>query len=149
MQKRQTHLIISGILVVVGVIMFGCGSINEKSNPNNEADSDKENNKQWSTLIKYDESTQISIKRLELHGPNAIEELKKAFFAIGDPSQLPKIAEQIAEKLDQRSKLKSEAKLNAMNKHGIRQEDDQYIYKGYKYNNVEDVIAYAEHVKRI
>jgi hypothetical protein len=50
----------------------------------------------WATLTKYDDAVRAAVDSLEAYSTHAIAELKKAYRAIGDPTQLPSIAEHIA-----------------------------------------------------
>jgi hypothetical protein len=93
----------------------------------------------WATLTEYDAAARAAVGSLEAYGTRAIEELKKAYRAIGDPSQLPKIAEQIAREVEE---SRDPGKLMA--KFGITKEANQYIYRGYRYDKLEDAVNYAK-----
>jgi hypothetical protein len=64
---------------------------------------------------------------------------KKAYRAIGDPSQLPRIAEQIAREVEE---SRDPGKL--MDKFGLTREANQYFYRGYRYDKLEDAVNYAK-----
>jgi hypothetical protein len=93
----------------------------------------------WATLTKYDDAARAAVGSLEAYGPPAIAELKKAYRAIGDPSQLPRIAEQIAQEAEEN---RDPGKLMA--KFGITKEANQYVYRGYRYDRLEDAVNYAK-----
>lgn len=58
---------------------------------------DDEFEERWINLVKYDERIQSAIAQLQPYGDAAIDELKQAFHAIDDFTQLPNITKQIVQ----------------------------------------------------
>lgn len=102
--EKQNLLLTFAVIVVVGTIFVGIGRRVRHSSSAGSASGpqeDKAFEEKWLILTKYDESTQHALKRLNAYGAPAVEALKKAFFAIGDPSKLPKVADQIAREIEE------------------------------------------------
>jgi len=93
----------------------------------------------WETLAKYDQNAREAIARVEPYGATALAELKRAYAAISDVSQLPRIASEIAQE-----EATNRDPALAMEKFNISRDGEKYVYRGFKYDNLADAVAYAK-----
>jgi len=108
---------------------------------------------EWEILSKYDMEVSAAVDVVRVHGEAAIEELWKAYRVINDKSQLSRIASQIDKQfrasIAEQNALEAERKIEdaperKMKKLSISKVGDIFVYKGYKYDRLEDAVAYAE-----
>jgi len=106
---------------------------------------------EWDILAKYDPSTRSAVQKLDQYGPEALNELKRAYTVVKNKDQMPAIADEIINDIKQQERQKNltaeekEAqRLELMEKYGITFDGTKYICQTYRYGALQDALNYAK-----